>query len=559
MIKLNTYKVIFSIFIFVSCSGSYSGSSPENNNLETFKSNTVPINFQYWEDIYKFKVIDGYVEGANVFLDWNYNGIQDDGEISAYWTGITDPFEICVEWDIDNDICAGTILIDPPDNYYYWVDEGVIPNQDSLDEWGMTKEEWLLEAFPEHNGSPTFVNSGIDNFSYDCFNKTLKLAEVPIGAYDSIRGQVTKPYELYLSYGYFKQTLKFSNITPFSTLLIKSIENSNIPSDIAKACSAEWWDVITPHVDKIETLLDLMEANLGIDRFFFFDDFIVSNDENKILQAERIVDHLSTVYDIREIIKEKNNLTVIHDRLDNETLSSILSNPNFTSLELDFLAEEVAQDSWRKRIHYNSLNFNAKGQLLFNENPIELNYENLSIASSLHSIQNVYSGSNELFDYELIDSYTTLYNSLLEREVLTQKKIVYLGGYINEISNNLYVFRESENSLNYIIDINNVLNKLIPFNIDNVVSNVDLVSVNDIHKIIIDLPLKWIQVEDLQQLMLDKDIFTIQKDFEGKTVTYIYSKGHIECIVYEETQDKMINSEIGEEAFNLCNSYFSES
>ena len=121
------------------------------------------------------------------------------------------------------------------------------------------------------------------------------------------------------------------------------------------------------------------------------------------------------------------------------------------------------------------------------------------------------------------------------------------------------MFRESEYSLNYIIDINNVLNKLSPFNIDNVVSNVDLVSVNDIHKIIIDLPLKWIQVEDLQQLMLDKDIFTIQKDFEGKTVAYIYSKCHIECIVYEETRDKMINSEIGEEAFNLCNSYFSES
>ena len=96
----------------------------------------------------------------------------------------------------------------------------------------------------------------------------------------------------------------------FSTLLIKSIENADIPSDISKACSDEWWDGIRPHTDKIETLLNLMWTNLGIDRFFFFDDFIVSNDENKILQAERIVDHLSTVYDIREIIKEKNKLCV---------------------------------------------------------------------------------------------------------------------------------------------------------------------------------------------------------------------------------------------------------
>ena len=559
MNKFNTYIIIFSIFIFVSCSGSYSGSSPENNNSETFVLNTVPVNFQYWKDIDKFKVIDGYVEGANVFLDWNYNGIQDDGEISAYWTGVTDPYEICVEWDVDNDICAETILVDPPDNYYYWVDEGVIPNQDVLDELGMTKEEWLLKAFPEHNGSPTFVNSGIDNFSYDCFNKTLKLAEVPIGAYDSIRGQVTKPYKLYLSYGYFNQTLKFSNITPFSTLLIKSIDNINLPSDIAKACSTEWWDEITPHVDKIETLLDLMWTNLGIDRFFFFDDFIVSNDENKILQAERIVDHLSTVYDIREIIKEKNNITVIHDRLNNETLTSILSNPNFTSLEFDLLAEEVVQDGWRKRIHYNDVNINAKGQLLLNNNPIELNYENIASASSLHSIQNVYTGSNELFNYELIDSYTTLYNSSSEREILTEKSIVYLGNYINQISNDIYNFMEKEDSLNFIISINNKFNKLIPFNIDEIVINEDQVSVNDIYQILVNLPLQWILIEDLKNLMMDGDTITIQKDFDEKTIAYMYSNTYTECIIYEETVDKMINREIGEEAFNLCNSYFSES
>ena len=559
MNKFNTYIIIFSIFIFVSCSGSYSGSSPENNNSETFALNTVPVNFQYWKDIDKFKVIDGYVEGATVFLDWNYNGIQDDGEISAYWTGVTDPYETCIEWDVDNDICAETILVDPPDNYYYWVDEAVIPSQEFLDELGMTKEEWLLEAFPEHNGSPIFVDSGIDNFSYDCFRKTLKLADVPIGAYDSIRGQVTKPYKLYLNYGYFNQTLKFSNITPFSTLLIKSIDNTNLPSDIANACSTEWWDEITPHVDKIETLLDLMWTNLGIDRFFFFDDFIVSNDENKILQAERIVDHLSVVYDVREIIKENNNLSVIHDRLNNETLSYILSNPNFTSVEFDLLAEEVAQDGWRKRIHYNDLNINAKGQLLLNENPIELNYENIAIASSLHSIQNVYTGSNELFDYELIDSYTTLHNSSSEREILTKKSIVYLDNYINQVSNNIYNFMENEDALNFIISINNKSNKLIPFNIDEIVINEDQVSVNDIYQILVNLPLQWILIEDLQNLMMDGDIITIQKDFDEKTVAYMYSNIYRECIIYEETLDKMINVEIGEDAFNLCNSYFSES
>lgn len=557
MNNFSKYTFLISFFLITSCSSDSSNSS--NLEITESKPNIVPINFTYWESIPKFKVIDGYVEGANVFVDWNFNNIQDEGEVSAYWTGVTEPYEVCVSWNVDEDICGETVLIDPPDNYYWWIDDSIIPTQAMLDEWEMTKEEWLLEAFPQYDGSPTFVNTDIEDFSFDCFNKSLKLADVPVGAYDSIRGQVTKPYKLYLSYGYFKETLKFSNFTPFSTLLLKSIDIEDIPSDVFKACNSQWWDVINPHVDKIESLLDTLWYNTGIDRFFFFDDFIASNDENKILQAERIVDHLSTLYDIREIIKEKNNLTVIHDSIHNETLSSILSNPNFTSLELDLLAEEIAQDSWRKRIHYNNLNFNDKGQLLFNENPIKLNYENLSIASSLHSNQNVYSGSNDLFDYELIDSYTTLYNSSSEREIQTKKSIVYLGNYINQISNNLYMFRESEDSLSYIIDINNALNKLIPFNIDNVVSNVDLVSVNDIYQIVIDLPLKWNQVEELQKLMLDADIFTIQKDFEGKTVSYIYSKTNTTCIIYETSLDNTIDEKNGEEAFNLCDSYFSES
>ena len=155
--------VTFIIIFLISCSNNNSDNITKDESLEASKINTTPINLQYWDSIPKFKVIDGYVEGANVFLDWNYNNIQDDGEISAYWTGITDPYDICVEWDIDNDICAVTVQLDPPDNYYWWVDESIIPDKDILDSLEMTEKEWLLNAFPEFDGSPTFVNAGIDN------------------------------------------------------------------------------------------------------------------------------------------------------------------------------------------------------------------------------------------------------------------------------------------------------------------------------------------------------------------------------------------------------------
>lgn len=556
MYKKKFYIASF-IILLTACSNNNSDNIiTKDDSLNA--SNTTPINFQYWESIPKFKVIDGYVEGANVFLDWNYNNIQDDGEISAYWTGITDPYDVCIEWDIDNDICAVTAQIDPPDNYYWWVDESIIPDKDTLDSLEMTEEEWLLNAFPEFDGSPTFVNAGIDNYSQDCFNKTLKLAEVPVGAYDSIRGQVTKPYSLYLSYAYGNQTLKFSNITPFSTILLKGIENVDIPSDVYKACGTEWWDEITPHIDKIETLLDWMWANLGIDRFFFFDDFIVSNDENKILQAERIVDHLSTLFDIREIIKENNNLETIYDRLSNEALASILSNPNFTSIEFDLLAEEPIQDGWRKRIHYNDLNLNSQGQLLLRGMPVDINYENISIASSLHAIQDVYSGSNDLFNFELIDSTSIFYNSSLEREIENQKVIVYLGNHTNQISNDLYNYRETADSLNYIIDVDKKFSNLFPYDIDKIVRKTDLVSVSDIHKILISLPLEWNLVEELKAMMTEQDRLTIQKDFDKRTVAYMYSNDHTECIIYETSLDNIIDSRIGEEGFELCNSYFAE-
>jgi len=556
MFKKKFYIASF-IILLTACSNNNSDNIiTKDDSLNA--SNTTPINFQYWESIPKFKVIDGYVEGANVFVDWNYNNIQDDGEISAYWTGITDPYDVCIEWDIDNDICAVTAQIDPPDNYYWWVDESIIPDKDTLDSLEMTEEEWLLNAFPEFDGSPTFVNAGIDNYSQDCFNKTLKLAEVPVGAYDSVRGQVTKPYSLYLSYAYGNQTLKFSNITPFSTILLKGIENVDIPSDVYKACGTEWWDEITPHIDKIETLLDWMFANLGIDRFFFFDDFIVSNDENKILQAERIVDHLSTLFDIREIIKENNNLETIYDRLSNEALASILSNPNFTSIEFDLLAEEPIQDGWRKRIHYNDLNLNSQGQLLLRGMPVDINYENISIASSLHAIQDVYSGSNDLFNFELVDSTSIFYNSSLEREIENQKVIVYLGNHTNQISNDLYNYRETADSLNYIIDVDKKFSNLFPYDIDKIVRKTDLVSVSDIHKILISLPLEWNLVEELKAMMTEQDRLTIQKDFDKRTVAYMYSNDHTECIIYETSLDNIIDSRIGEEGFELCNSYFAE-
>lgn len=552
MNNFNTNYFLIILFFITSCSNDTS----DNSNSEITESNIVPINLTYWESAQKFKVIDGYVEGANVFVDWNFNNIQDDGEVSAYWTGVTEPYEICDSWDVENDTCATTTLVDPPDNYYWWIDDSIIPPQAMLDEWEMTKEEWLLEAFPDYGGSPTFVNTGIDDFSFDCFNNTLKIADVPIGAYDSIRGQVTEPYKLHLTYGYYKETLKFSNITPFSTLLIKGVDNANISPEVSDACNSDWWDEVTPHVDKIETLLELIANNTGIDRYYFFNDFIASNDENTILQAERIVDHLSTIYDIRKIVSLNNNFDSLHDQIYNDALLSILSDPNFLTITFDLLAQEPIINGWRKRIHYNDLIVNSSGELLINNSPTELTYENISLASSLHSIQNVYFSSNDIIDFEFIDAQSIFYNSQLEREVENKKSITYFDGFTNEISNDFYLYRNTNDSIRFILGINNPANTLLPYDIDAIVDSADINAATDIYEIVSELPFDWSSIEVLENYIMDGDYLHLHKTDNNLSIDYEYSTNNINCSVTNTKSNKIIKSASNEDAYNLCHEYY---
>lgn len=552
MNNFNTYYFLIFLFFITSCSNDTS----DNSYSEITKSNIVPINLTYWESTQKFKVIDGYVEGANVFVDWNFNNIQDDGEASAYWTGVTEPYEICNSWDVENDICATTVLVDPPDNYYWWIDDSIIPPQAMLDELEMTKEEWLLEAFPEYGDSPTFVNTGIDDYSSDCFNNTLKIADVPIGAYDSIRGQVTEPYKLHLTYGYYKETLKFSNITPFSTLLIKGVDNANISPEVSDACNSDWWDEVTPHVDKIETLLELIANNTGIDRYYFFNDFIASNDENTILQAERIVDHLSTIYDIRKIVSLNNNFDSLHDQIYNDALLSILSDPNFLTITLDLLAQEPIINGWRKRIHYNDLIVNSSGELLINNSPTELTYENISLASSLHSIQNVYFSSNDIIDFEFIDAQSIFYNSQLEREVQNKKSITYFDGFTNEISNDFYLYRNTNDSIRFILGINNPANTLLPYDIDVIVDSADINASIDIYNIVSELSFEWSSIEVLESYIMEGDYLHLHKTDGNLSINFEYTTSGVSCNIINNESNELTESSSGDEAYDLCNGYY---
>ncbi|MDB2570456.1 hypothetical protein N9Y21_04795 [Gammaproteobacteria bacterium] len=552
MFNNKTY-IIASLFLIIGCSGS----NTSHNSLNQLDINSVPINLQYWNQINKFNVIDGYVEGANLYVDWNFNNMQDEGEISAYWTGVTESFEVCVEWNTDDDACLNTVTVDPPDNYYWFVDELIIPDANTLNALGLTRDEWLAEAFPDLNGSVDFVNTGISEYTRDCFNNALKIAEVPIGAFDSIRGSVISPYTLYYNFGFGTESLQFENITPFTTILMQGIESADVPEEVSSACSAQWWDEVNPFINKIGSLIDIIETQLGISSNFFYDDFIASGDEVKRLQAERIVDHLSGVFDIREVVSTNNNLKATHNRVDNETLLEILANPDFSDLTFDLLVEEEEDNGWRKRIHYNDLTVNDDGQLLLNNSPINISYENISLASSLHSIQDVYSVFQDELNFEFIDSTAIFYNNNQERETQVKKSITYLQqGFTNEISNDMYVYRQSSDSIRFIIAINNQSNNLIPYDIDVIVDAVDITSANDIFNIVNTLPLNWPSIKTLESYIMQDDLLQLEKSVDDKSINFDYSTLVTECRVSDIESGALIENAFGETAYDLCSSYY---
>ena len=75
----------------LSACGGGSSTSPESlPPLSSSSSNTTTTTPT---TMFKTLVIDGYVEGANVFIDFNFNLIQDEGEPSGIFNNTTYEYE----------------------------------------------------------------------------------------------------------------------------------------------------------------------------------------------------------------------------------------------------------------------------------------------------------------------------------------------------------------------------------------------------------------------------------------------------------------------------------
>lgn len=277
---------------------------------------------------FRTKVIDGYVSGANVYIDFNLNLQQDEGEPSA----------------------------------------------------------------EEVNNAYVFTNadfSAINNYTEACALNRPRIAEVPVGAYDSDRGYVSEAYIMYYFPAFYVADGE-ANITPFTTLFL-SILNEVMTGQtisVADSCNTTTTTLSNSIKAEVEGLLYNLEQQFNIPRDEFYEDYIASGNATQQEIGERIVDFLSLFYSISEIVESETGVftsAIVNPQL----LQTILSNTSFTTMDFSIvnrgLATVVNDDfNFRKLIRFNNLTVNHSGKIIVNEEELPITYNNLVASSDLH-------------------------------------------------------------------------------------------------------------------------------------------------------------------------------
>ena len=348
MLKPITNSLIF--ILLISCS------SDSSNNM-TLEELQVPS-----PKILKTRVIDGYISGANIYIDMNWNFVQDINEPSAY---------------------------EDTENQEYWFEE---------------------DDF-----------SGINDWSISCSQARPRVAEIPVGAIDADRGTVESAYEMFY-FPYFNQGASGdqgeyrANVTPLTSLFLSYVTNTigNEVIEDVNGCNETSNAIGLKVIDRVAIVLQNLQNKFNIDPLLFYSDFIAS--ENQELQdyGQLIVNFLQLIYKATNILENEYDIKM-STQLDNELIDIILSQEDFTSTTFSIISEtegEILDDGYRKSYFYSfyDIEANQSGQLLDeNGNAIELSLQNLKLNSNftirefLFSIDPVFGDIKVAFEYSESD------------------------------------------------------------------------------------------------------------------------------------------------------------
>jgi hypothetical protein len=223
------------------------------------KNNSVPISPASDPKILtSTRVIDGYIEGANVYIDFNWNLEQDEGEPSA-------------EADEDG-------------VYNYPYEDGEF--------------------------------AAIADVSIECAEKRIQVAEVPVGAIDADRGAIDEAFTMYFvpsnhvpgnnPLGLEHNLL---NISPFSGIFLDIVAQArdalNITSiDVKDGCGVIANELADRVAQDIDTFTQNLGSEYGISLDDLYEDFIASNNAERIEKAERITDFIKAGQGLKDAMKD---------------------------------------------------------------------------------------------------------------------------------------------------------------------------------------------------------------------------------------------------------------
>ena len=244
------------------------------------------------------RVIDGYISGANVFIDFNWNLVQDEGEPSA--------------------------TEDQQEQTY---------NFEEVD------------------------FASINNFTVECAKARPRIASIPVGAVDADRGVVDAAYELYFFpwYGNVAEGTSSANITPLTSLFISYLSNQlddGLESSISVAdgCADVANSIGTEIESRVAEVMTSLAQSFNIDPATFYDDFIASGDEKLQNFGEVVANYIQLTYSVSLLLEQEFGVKM-RTQIDQLLLQSLLADTIPEVFEFALFSETprvTLDDNWIK-------------------------------------------------------------------------------------------------------------------------------------------------------------------------------------------------------------------
>ena len=484
------YSILFFIIlIFASCSGSSSKDSLGLNSLSGL-SNQILIT----------KVIDGYVSGANVFIDLNWNLTQDTNEPSAY---------------------------EDTDNQLYYFEESQF--------------------------------SGIENWTIlKCSQRRPRVAEIPVGAYDSERGEVTSAYKLYyfpyFGSGYTDGEHR-ANVTPLTSLFLGYVNNLLGDGSISEidGCGSAADTIADRVILEVEDVLRQLNDRFEINVYSFYDDFIANNDEALQSFGEKIVDFLKVTNEVSFLLENEYDIN-LRTALDKGLVETILNQEAFETIKFHLFSdsprEELSDGFYTFDIYmFADVITDSQGNLLdANNNPYDLNIENLKLNSTF-KIRNMITSHENIFgDTKVLFEQSETTAKGIERHI-DFGSFVFGEGLIRISKNSSERHIRNKITTGLTVSIYNINNPYFDYDFERIFSTRDPGEIETIYNEIIALPTSIQEISDNRYLLFQGDSQAI---FTPEWSYYESQNSSLDLSCRNNLSNEII---YGADAFSLCSQH----